>query len=91
VGVGVVKDGIQSLENFVDLVVNEPEVTRLGADIVNSAAQGSEPTWLSPLDIQLLEAGNPFNDRYYSDIALDSSQFSDLPLVSWLFCSMQHH
>jgi hypothetical protein len=22
---------------------------------------------------------------------LDSSQFSDLPLVSWLFCSMQHH
>lgn len=41
VGVGVVKDGIRSLENFVDLVVNEPEVTRLGADIVNSAAQGS--------------------------------------------------
>jgi hypothetical protein len=44
VGVGVVKDRIQSLENFVDLVVIEPEVTRLGADIVNSAAQGSEPT-----------------------------------------------
>jgi hypothetical protein len=74
VGVVVVDDGPQDLENFFDLVVSQPKVTRLGADIVNSAAHGSEPTWLSPSDIQLLETGNPLNDKYHSDIALDSSQ-----------------
>jgi hypothetical protein len=73
-GVVVVDDGPQDLENFFDLVVSQPKVTRLGADIVNSAAHGSEPTWLSPSDIQLLEIGNPLNDKYHSDIALDSSQ-----------------